>query len=192
MELDWCNGHLCHHTVPVTIIRKPLLFLLVLSCAASLAASGRFSLRLFFDTSIALAALPIIQVIAFSVAYWTGRRPVGYTAAVDDYFDCLWPWFFALALLGSFAAIVSPATADAWFSRVGALAGAAALIASLRVDFLYFHRALGRAPGRAAADVIVQRAIGWSATFVYFLVTAVPKIGSFIPDVAANLFGATR
>ena len=176
----------------MTFIRKPLLFLLVLACAASLAASGRFSLRLLFDTSIALAALPFIQVMAFSVVYWTGRRPLGFAAAVDEYFDGLWPWFFALALLGSFAALVSPEVAAHWFSRVGALGGVAALVVSIRVDWRYFRQALGRGSKRAAADVVTQRAIGWSATFLYFLVTAAPKAGSFIPDVAANLFGVRR
>ena len=174
----------------MTFIRKPLLFLLVLACAASLAASGRFSLRLLFDTSIALAALPIIQVIAFSVVYWTGRRPVGFASAVDDYFDGLWPWFFALTLLASFAAMASPALAARWFSRVGTLGAVGAVIASIGVDWRYFHQSLGRGARRAVADVVIQRAIGWSATFVYLLVTAVPKIGSFIPDIAANLFGA--
>jgi hypothetical protein len=174
----------------VTFIRKPLLFLLVLSCAASLMASGRFSLRLFFDTSIALAAVPLDQVIAFSVAYWTGRRPVGYADAVDGYFDGLWPWFAGLALVGAFAAIATPAMAARWFSPIGGLAAAVALVASIRVDWRYFHESLGRGVSRAAADVVIQRAIGWSATLAYFAATAMPKVGSLIPDVAANLFGA--
>jgi len=145
---------------------------------------------MFFDTSIALAALPIIQVTAFSVVYWTGRRPVGFASGVDEYFDGLWPWFFALAFLGSFAAIASPAQAARWFSPVGGLGAAAALVASIRVDWRYFRQSLGRTASRAAVDVVMQRAIAWSATLTYFLVTAVPKLGSFIPDVAANLFGA--
>jgi len=190
MEPDWCDGHLCHHTVAVTFIRKPLLFLLVLACCAALAASGRFSLRLLFDTSIALAAVPVIQVIAFAIVYWTGRRPVGFATAVDDYFDGLWPWFFALAFIGSFAAIISPVMAARWFGRVGTVGGLVAIVVSIRVDWRYFQRSLGRARQRAAVDVVLQRAIAWPATLLYFFVTAVPKIGSFIPDVAANLFGA--
>ena len=164
----------------------------MLSCAASLMASGRFSLRLLFDTSIALAALPLIQVVAFSVVFWTGRRPTRYAAAVDEYCDGLWPWFFALALLGSFAGIASPAVAARWFGQVGAVAGAMALIVSLRVDWRFFHESLGRASRRAVADVVIQRAIGWSATFLYLLVTSIPKIASLIPDVTANLFGVRQ
>jgi hypothetical protein len=174
----------------VTFIRKPLLFLLVLSCTASLAASGRFSLRLFFDTSIALAAIPVIQVLAFAVVYWTGRRPRGFTAAVDSYFDGLWPWFFALAIIGLFGAIASPMAASRWTSRVAAACAVAAVVASLRIDIRYFRAMLERASRRALLDVVVQRAIGWSATFLYFFITAAPKAGSLIPDVMSNLFGS--
>lgn len=174
----------------MTFIRKPLLFLLVLSCAASLAVSGRFSLRLLFDTSIALAALPVIQVLAFAVVYWTGRRPVRFAAAIDSYFDGLWPWFLALTVIGLFGATTSPMVAARWFGRVGALCAVCALLVSCRLDWRYFIDILGRAPRRAVADVVIQRAIGWSATVLYFLITAVPKVASFIPDVAANLFGA--
>ena len=174
----------------MTFIRKPLLFLLVLACAASLAASGRFSLRLLFDTSIALAALPVIQVLAFAIVYWTGRRPVGFASALDAYFDGLWSWFFALAVIGLFGATTSPIVAARWFGRVGASCGVLALLVSARFDWRYFMDVLGRGPRRAVADVVVQRTVGWSATLLYFLVTTVPKVASFIPDVAANLFGA--
>jgi len=174
----------------VTFIRKPLLFLLVLACAASLAATGRFSLRLLFDTAIALAALPLIQVLAFAVVYWTGRRPIGFASAIDTYFDGLWPWFFALTVIGLFGASASPMVAAGWFGRVGSVCGLAALVVSVRVDWRYSTGLLGRRPRRAVADVAVQRAIGWTATSLYFLVTAVPKMASLVPDIAANLFGA--
>jgi hypothetical protein len=174
----------------LTLLLKPLIFPAVVAGGAALAARGRFSLRLLFDTSIALAALPVIQVLAFAIVYWTGRRPVGFASALDAYFDGLWPWFFALAVIGLFGATTSPIVAARWFGRVGASCGVLALLVSARFDWRYFTDVLGRGPRRAAADVAVQRAIGWSATLLYFLVTAVPKVASFIPDVAANLFGA--
>jgi hypothetical protein len=174
----------------VTFIRKPLLFLLVLAFAASLAATGRFSLRLLFDTGIALAALPLIQVLAFAVVYWTGRRPIGFASAIDTYFDGLWPWFFALTVIGLFGATASPMVAAAWFGRVGSVCGVAALVASIRVDWRYFTGLLGRGPRRAVADVAVQRAIGWTATSLYFLIMSVPKAASLVPDIATTLFGA--
>jgi len=173
----------------VTFIRKPLLLLLVGACAASLAAGGRFSLRLLFDTAITLAVLPLGQVIAFAVVYWTGHRPARFSTAVDAYCDGFWPWFMALAVLGMFGALSSPIVAAGWFSRVGIVCAVTALVVSLRVDWRYSRELLGRGSSRAVADVVVQRAIGWSIALVYMLITAVPKAGSFLPDVAANLFG---
>jgi len=174
----------------VTFIRNPLLFLLVLACAASLAATGRFSLRLLFDTAIALAALPLIQVLAFAIVYWTGRRPIGFASAIDTYFDGLWPWFAALTILGLFGAVASPMAAAEWVSRLGAVCMTMALALSIRIDWRYSREVLGRSARRAVADVVAQRAIGWSATIVYFLITAIPKVGSLWPDVASNVFGA--
>ena len=174
----------------MTFIRKPLLFLLVLACTASLAASGRFSLRLLFDTSIALGVVPLIQLVAFAIVFWTGRRPMGFRFAVDTYFDGLWPWFAALSILGVFGAVASPMVAAEWVSRLGAICMTMALVLSMRVDWLYSREVLGRASPRAVADVVLQRAVAWSATIVYFLITALPKAGSIWPDVASNVFGA--
>jgi hypothetical protein len=189
MEPDRGDGHLCHHTVLVTFIRKPLLLLLVLVCAASLAASGRFSLRLFFDTAIALGAVPLIQVIAFSVVYWTGRRPLRFATAMDDYFAGSWAWFFALAAIGVFGSVGNAVLAARWFSRVALACGIAAALVSVRIDWRFFQQGLGRGSRRALVDVLLQRTIGWSATVLYFLMTAIPKAGSFIPDVVSSVWG---
>jgi hypothetical protein len=166
------------------------LFLLVLACTASLAASGRFSLRLFFDTAIALGPIVVIQLAAFALAYWTGSRPVRFAPAVDAYFDGSWPWFAALTTLGIFGAITGPIVAAQWFSRIGVVCAVAAIGTSVWIDVAYFSRRLDRSIPRAVGDVIVQRAVGWTATILYFLLTAVPKAGSLLPAVAANVFGA--
>ena len=189
MEPDWCSGHLCHHTVLVTFIRKPLLLLLVLVCAASLAASGRFSLRLLFDTAIAVGAVPVIQVIAFAVVYWTGRRPLGFATAVDDYFTGSWAWFFALAIIGLFGSVGNAVLAARWFGRLGLVCGIAAIAVSMRIDWRFFQDGLARGSRRALVDVAVQRAIAWPVTLLYFLLTAAPKAGSMIPDVVSNVWG---
>lgn len=173
----------------MTALRKPLLYLLVLACAASLAAGGRVSLRLLFDTGLTLAAVPFIQVVAFAVVYWSGRRPVRFAPAVDAYFAGSGPWYLALAVAGLFGAIASPVVSAQWFSRVGIACALAALAASVWIDFRFFKYALARAAGRAALDVILQRAVGWPATVLYFLMASAPKAGSLLPEVAANVFG---
>jgi hypothetical protein len=189
MKAEWSNGHLCHHTVLVTFIRKPFLLLLVLACAASLAASGRFSLRLLFDTSMTLAVIPLIQVFAFAVVYWTGRRPRQFAAAMDAFFDGFWPWFLALAVIGLFGAWASPVQSSRWMSDIGSVCAVAAVMVSARIDLRFFHDVLGRRSRRAMLDVLVHRGIGWSVTVLYFFITTAPKAGSLFTDVAANLFG---
>ena len=174
----------------MTLIRKPLLFLLVLACTASLAAGGRFSLRLLFDTSIALGAVPLIQFLAFAIVFWTGRRPIGFPLAVDTYFDGLWPWFAALAIVGLFGSVASPVVTAEWNGRLGAVCMATAIMLSMRIDWRYSREVLERGPRRAIADVVAQRAVAWSATIVYFLITALPKVSTLWSGPVSNVFGA--
>ena len=172
------------------LLRKPLLFLLVLATGASLAGGGRLSLRLLLDTSVVLAIVPVIQVVAFAIAYWTGRRRLGFARAVDGFFAGNGPWFAAIAVAATFGAFASPIAAAQWFTRIGAVAFLIAIALSLWLDFAYFRDVLGRTRQRAAIDVVLQRAIAWSVTVAYFIVMASPKFSSLIPDVTANLFGA--
>ena len=171
------------------LIRKPLLFLFVLATGASLIGGGRLSLRLLLDTATALAPLPLIQVVALSVVFWTGRRPHRFSSAVDSYFDGSGPWFAAIAIMATFGAFASPIAASQWFTRIGAIAIVGAILASLRLDFVFFRLFLGRTRVRAVTDVIVQRAIGWGGTLTYLLVMSAPKVDSLVPTVVTNLFG---
>jgi hypothetical protein len=174
----------------VILLRKPLLFLLVIATGASLTGGGRLSLRLLLDTSVVLAIIPVIQVVAFAVVYWTGRRRLGLAWAVDGFFSGNGPWFAAVTIVAAFGAFASPIAAAQWFSRIGTVAFLVAIVLSVRLDFAYFRDALGRTRRRAVVDVVVQRAIAWSVTVAYFIVTSSPKFSALIPNVATNLFGA--
>jgi hypothetical protein len=174
----------------VILLRKPLLFLLVLATGASLAGGGRLSLRLLLDTAVVLAIIPVIQVVAFAAVYWTGRTRLGLAWAVDGFFSGNGPWFAAVTIVAAFGAFASPVAAAQWFSRVGTVAFLAAIVVSVRLDFAYFRDVLGRTRQRAAVDVVVQRAIAWSITVAYFIVMSTPKIASTLSDVTVNLFGA--
>jgi hypothetical protein len=174
----------------VILLRKPLLFLFVLATGASLAGGGRLSLRLLVDTATALAIIPIIQVIAFAVVYWTGRRRLTFSWAVDGFFAGSAPWFWAMLVLGAAGAASSPVVAAQWFTRLGAGAVIVAIALSLRNDFAFFTHVLGRTRQRAALDLVVQRALGWTATIAYFVASSSPKLGVMLPTIAASLFGA--
>lgn len=170
------------------LLRKPLLFLLVLATGASLTGGGRLSLRLLLDTSVVLALIPVIQLVAFGVVYWTGRKRLGLAWAVDGFFSGSWPWFAAVTVVAAFGAFASPIAAAQWFSRIGIVAFLAAIVLSVRLDFAYFRDGLGRTRRRAAIDVVVQRAMAWSLTVAYFIVMASPKLASTV-NVTVNLFG---
>jgi hypothetical protein len=174
----------------VILLRKPFLFLLALATGASLLGGGRLSLRLLLDTSVALAIIPVIQVMAFAVVYWSGHRRLGFSRAVDAFFSASGPWFGAIAVVAAFGAFASPIAAAQWFTRISTTAFIAAIVVTSRLDFTFFRDVLGRTPRRAAVDLVVQRAIGWSATIGYFIASSAPKLGWLIPDIAANLFGA--
>jgi hypothetical protein len=173
----------------LTLIRKPLLFLFVLAVAASLAGGGRLSLRLLLDTATALAVVPIFQVLALAVVFWTGRRPLRFGPAVDAYFDGSGPWFAALAIVGLFGAVASPVISVQWFTRVAAVAMVAAVVFSVRLDLQFFRTTLGRSRTRAVTDVIGQRAVAWGATLGYLGLSSLPKVASWLPNMASNLFG---
>ena len=137
-----------------------------------------------------MAIIPIIQVIAFAVVYWTGRRRLGFSWAVDAFFAGSGPWFWAILALAALGATASPIVAAQWFTRVGTVAVVVAILLSLRIDFAFFTGVLGRTPQRAALDLVVQRALGWTATIAYFIVSSSPKMGAMLPTLAASLFGA--
>ena len=171
------------------LLRKPLLFLLVLATGASLAGGGRLSLRLLLDTSMALALIPVIQVVAFGLVYWTGRRRLAFSDAVDAFFSGSGPWFAAIAVLATFGAFASPVVAASWSPRLYAVVMLVAIVLSLRLDFRFFRYVLGRTPARAGIDLAVQRTVAWGATLTYFIATTFPKSGSMIPSLASSLLG---
>jgi hypothetical protein len=174
----------------VTLIRRPVLYWFVLASAAALAAGGRLSLRLLFDTLVTLAAMPLLQVIAFAAVYWSGRRGLTFSEATDEFFAGSRAWYVAAALVGLFGASVSRAVSAQWFPRVGMAVFLVAIVVSVRVDFRFYRDALARTPRRAAADVVAQRAVAWTATVSYFLWTALPKIATLPHDVWNNLMAA--
>jgi hypothetical protein len=172
------------------VLRKPLLFLFVLAVGASLMGGGRLSLRLLVDTATALAPVPIFQVLALAIVFWTGRRRVSFGPAVEAFFDGSAPWCAAIAVVGLYGAFASPVLASRWLIRLAITAFVAAIVMSIRLDFLFFRDVLGRTRGRAISDLIVQRVVAWSGTLTCVLLMSFPKLSSFIPNVATALFGA--
>ena len=71
------------------MIKRALLFLLVMGCVVSAAASGRISARLILDGAISFAFIPIFQIAAFALVYRFRRRAAGalpFARASDQFF----------------------------------------------------------------------------------------------------------
>ena len=137
-----------------------------------------------------MAPLVIIQLLAFSVVFWTGQRPLRFLPASNEFFSNSWPLYLAIATWGVFSAASSLVFGLIWNERVGAAAVVLALAAAVPLDFAYYRDTLGRRPRRATGDVVLQRAIAWTATVLYFVGTAAPKASTIGREVATVLFGA--
>jgi hypothetical protein len=166
---------------------KPLIYWFVFAATAALAAGGRLSLRLLFDTAIVLAPLVAFQVIALALVYWTGRRAMRFAPAVDAFFAGSRAWFLAMIALTLFAATASPPTVQRSYAHVNLFLFLAAIAASIRIDFRYYRDSLRRTPLRAAVDIVVQRAFAWSAVVLYFGLTAMDKADKVVADVGTRL-----
>src|SRR5262245_34294713 len=69
------------------LLRRPLLLALILGCAVSVFASGRFTLRLIVDGALSMAFVPACQVLGLAVVYPLRRTQVSFAEAVDRFFD---------------------------------------------------------------------------------------------------------
>ncbi len=151
------------------MLRRPMALAFVLGCAASVLASGRFSVRLITDGALSYAFIPAIELAAFAVVYRTGaRRHVRFARAVDLFFIGNAPWLLWLVILAAVASIVPPRQLAPWLSLLflGFLIPAAW---SAYIDFHFFRAVMNRPVRGAVRDLVLHRLIGWSAFAVYFV-----------------------
>ena len=66
------------------LLRRPLLLALILGCAVSVLASGRFTLRLIVDGALSMAFVPACQVLGLAAVYPFRRTQVSFARL--DYF----------------------------------------------------------------------------------------------------------
>lgn len=162
------------------LARKPMFFLLVMGCAISMLASGRFTPRLILDGAISFAFVPIFTLAAFWLVWARSPRRMPFTIAADRFYagNSAWLlWTLAGAAVGVF---VSPRATWPWMVSL-AFAGIFVAVWTLVVDYRFFRRGMGRAPVAATVDLIVQRALSWGAICTYFFGAA------FVPDVLPHL-----
>jgi hypothetical protein len=154
---------------PWAVARRPLLFLVVIACTVSLVASGRLSLRLISDGAISFAFIPAFEIAALAlVVRMSSARRVALPEAVDLFFVGNGPWLLWLVVLAGTASIIPPTAIGGW-SRPVILAMSIPLGWSAYIDWHFFREVMGRSRRAALGDLVLQRALGWGGTIVYFV-----------------------
>jgi hypothetical protein len=156
------------------VIKRALLFLLVMGCVVSAAASGRISARLILDGAISFAFVPIFQIAAFALVYRfrtsTQRRAPtanSFARASEQFLAGDVPWLLWLVAVAAFLGIRPPRVSAGWFLTIVATAIVPAILVA-RLDFRFFRHGLGATSREAARSVIAHRAIAWTLAITYF------------------------
>jgi hypothetical protein len=154
------------------LLRRPLGLAFVLGCIVSLLVSGRLSARLITDGVLSFAFVPTFEMAALGILYCLGERRVPFARAVDLFFAAHAPWLLWLLAFAMLRCLQSPRQAAApplsllWALELSLLPVAAW---SGYIDLHFFREVLPRPGIRPLRDLMLQRAIGWSGTLLYFL-----------------------
>jgi hypothetical protein len=156
-----------------TLIRRPLLLLLVMGCFVSAEASGRFSVRLIVDGAISFAFLPLFEIASLGIVARGRERGMTFVDAVDRFFGTDTSWLLWVVAMIAIRAVESPQLATAppqplFWALAGSMLVPMALTA--RADLQLFRSTI--APSRPVRALIVQRSIAWTGALVYFFGTA--------------------
>ncbi len=153
-------------------LRRPFLFALVLGCMVSFAASGRLTLRLVIPATIYAALVVLIEILALAVVRPKGLPETSspsFPRALDLFFAGFGPWLLWLIAFAAVWALASPVNAFRWTGprRDLYLVGGIALW-SCYIDFCFFRQVFQATRGRAARDLLAQRAISWTLAIIIF------------------------
>jgi hypothetical protein len=154
--------------VPVrTLLRRPLLLLLVAGCFVSIEASGRFSVRLIVDGAVSFAFLPLFEIASLAVV--VRDRRVSFSEAVDRFFGSDTAWLMWAVAMMAIRSVESPQLATApprllFWTKVASMLPVALWTA--RLDLQLFQSTV--APARPLRALVVQRLVAWTGALTYF------------------------
>ena len=152
------------------LVRRSLRLVFVCGCVVSLWASGRLGVRLIADGAVSFAFLPVFSLIALAVVYRRSPRRVSFAQAADLFSIANAPWLLWLVAFATLRCLEPPTQAAAQPLILAAAIKLSLVVVagwSTYVDLLFFRQVLPR-PGGSARDLILQRAIGWTCSVVYF------------------------
>jgi len=176
-----------HAAAPARSVRpwlRPLFVALVLGCFVSAVASGRFTLRLIADGAISFAFVPAFDLLALGVVFASARRERRFALVVDAYFGGYTAWLLWLAAASALFIAVPPRASGILVKPV-LVSALVPFLWSQFVDFRCF-RDVARGGSRGALrDFVLQRAIQWSASVVWFIGIAIWN--ETIPQIHAQI-----
>jgi len=117
-----------------------------------------------------------MQIGALAAVYRRRPRTLPFSRAVDRFFAANAPWLVWLILFATLRCLLTPAQATAPRPLLFLGLEASLLVWaawSIAVDLQFFREVLPRPDGRAARDVMLHRAIGWTGTIAMFLGLAI-------------------
>ena len=152
--------------------RRPLALLMAIGSTVSILADGRLTARLVVDGAISFAFIPLFEIAALAVVVRRMPRRVPFAHAVDLLFAANGPWIVWMLALSALASALAPQDLPRWTAtpRMWIVAAATALAIAwlVRLEFHVFRDAFERSRAQAARDVLLQRALAWSAGTLYF------------------------
>jgi len=154
-------------------VKKTVGFALLLGCCVSLIVSGRLTARLVFGGTVAWSFIPAFEVAAFAIVRRRARPIRPFSRDLDRFSAGRRPWAFFLVALAAVASCLTPLQMNAWSEATPTLAvlgliASAIVVRSGYLDFRFYREALDRSAADARRDVLLQRAINWTAAAVYF------------------------
>ncbi len=146
---------------------------MLLGCCVSLIVSGRLTARLVLGCTIAWSFIPAFEVAAFAIVRWRARSVRTFARDLDLFSAGRRPWSIFLIALAAAASFLTPLQINDWSEATVTRAVLTSIAAGVALragylDFRFYREALGRAPADARRDALLQRAICWTATVVYF------------------------
>jgi hypothetical protein len=152
-------------------LRRPLLFVFVLGCTVSFAASGRLTLRLVVPAIIYAGLEIVIEVLALAAVRWKAiaNNLPSFSRSLDLFFASFGPWMLWMVSFAAIWAFASPVNAFRWTGpRWDGYVLAAIALWSCYIDFCFFRYVFQTTRQRAARDLFVQRAISWTLAAIIF------------------------
>jgi hypothetical protein len=154
-------------------LRRPLFSVFLFGAVLSLAVTGRLTARLIAGGAVGWSFIPLFEVASFAVVRSRAGRRASFSRDLDVFLAGNGPWLVSLIAFGSIAAFVTPLAAYALSgTRMGdvcvSLAAGAIAVWCGYIDYCFFRVFLERPPRSAVVDLVLQRAICWTAVAVYF------------------------